>query len=241
MQELKAKENPSAKKMLMKHGVLEPFFGVKVGDMKIIQKRVKKNYQLSKDLYATGNSDAMYLAGLIADEQKMTKRDLTDWVVQAKSPNIYNYTVPWITAESKYGFELGIQWIDSKKTNVAAAGWATLSSVVAITPDSELDLGLLKKLLARVEKEIHLAYNQVHSNMNIFVISVGSHVLPLSETAIETARRIGSVEVDVGETACKVPNALDYIQKAKYKGNLGKEKNGTLLSFKDKMSFYVSL
>ena len=42
----------------------------------MIQKKVKKDYQLAKDLYATGNADAMYLAGLIADEDKMTKKDL---------------------------------------------------------------------------------------------------------------------------------------------------------------------
>src|SRR5436190_11615447 len=75
MTELKSKGNEGVKKILLKHGVKEPFFGVKVEDLKVIQKKVKKDYQLAKDLYATGNSDAMYLAGLIADENKMTKND----------------------------------------------------------------------------------------------------------------------------------------------------------------------
>ena len=37
-------------------------------DLKKYQKRIKKDYQLSLDLYDSGVSDAMYLAGLIADE-----------------------------------------------------------------------------------------------------------------------------------------------------------------------------
>lgn len=44
----------SIKKGLRNHGVREPFFGVKIGDMKKIQKRIKKDYQLALDLYDTG-------------------------------------------------------------------------------------------------------------------------------------------------------------------------------------------
>src|SRR3569832_1799209 len=68
MSYLEAKGSESIKKILVKHGVKEPFFGVKVGDLKPIQKKIKKDYQLAKNLYTTGNADAMYLAGLIADD-----------------------------------------------------------------------------------------------------------------------------------------------------------------------------
>src|ERR1700761_4513158 len=99
MTELERLGSPAIKKLLPQHGVKEPFFGVKVGDLKPIQKKIKKDYQLAKDLYATGNADAMYLAGLIADDEKMTKKDLQTWVKQAVSNNICEYTVPWVTAE----------------------------------------------------------------------------------------------------------------------------------------------
>src|SRR5436190_16199242 len=81
--ELKSRGSESIKKVLIKHGAREPFFGVKVEHLKKIQKRIKKDYQLALDLYATGNSDAMYLAGLIADDAQMTKKDLQRWVEQA--------------------------------------------------------------------------------------------------------------------------------------------------------------
>src|SRR5437667_3050665 len=77
--ELQSYGSEQTKKTLMNHGAREPFFGVKVADLKKIQKRIKKDYQLALDLYATGNSDAMYLAGLIADDEKMTKKDLQRW------------------------------------------------------------------------------------------------------------------------------------------------------------------
>ena len=74
--ELKKLGNAQTKKTWMTHGAQEPCLGVKVEDMKKIQKRVKMDYQLALDLYDTGIADAMYLAGLIADDAKMTRKDL---------------------------------------------------------------------------------------------------------------------------------------------------------------------
>lgn len=224
MKELQAKGNENIKKILLKHGIKEPFFGVKVEDLKVIQKRIKKDYQLSKDLYATGNADAMYLAGLIADEDKMSKKDLSGWVKQAVSTNISEYTVPWIAAESRFGFELALKWIEAEQEFIAAAGWSTLSSLVAIKPDNELNMESLKELLTRVGNDIHQTDNRLRQKMNSFIIAVGSHVAPLTDYAIKIAQKIGAVKVNLDGTACKVPNAIDYITKAKEKGTLGKKK-----------------
>jgi 3-methyladenine DNA glycosylase AlkD len=70
--ELKALGNEQTKKTLLKHGATEPFFGVKVEDLKKVLKTVKGNHPLALELYDTGISDAMYLAGLLADPAKRT-------------------------------------------------------------------------------------------------------------------------------------------------------------------------
>ncbi len=153
--ELKPLGTDGYKKVLRNHGVVEPFFGVKIEELKKIQKRIKKDYQLALDLYATGIYDAMYLAGLIADDLKMTKKDLRLWVTKANCPTLVGYTVPWVAAEGRYGHELALEWIESDKEKVASAGWSTLSNLVGIKDDAELDLPELKKLLQRVQKTIH--------------------------------------------------------------------------------------
>ena len=83
LSELKSYGNEGTKKVLINHGAREPFYGVRVGDMKKIVKKIRKDHELSQELYNTGNSDAMYLAGLIADETRMTKKILNDWVKKA--------------------------------------------------------------------------------------------------------------------------------------------------------------
>src|ERR1700754_3050445 len=106
MVDLQAHGSESIKKIWVKHGYKEPFFGVKIEYLKIIQKKIKKDYQLAKDLYATGNADAMYLAGLIADDEKMTKADLQTWVRHALSGGVCESTVPWVATGSHHGYEL---------------------------------------------------------------------------------------------------------------------------------------
>src|SRR5260370_10116310 len=113
--ELKPLGKESYKKVLLNHGVKEPFFGVKIEDLKKIEKRIKKDYQLALDLYDTGIYDAMYLAGLIADDAKMTKKDLQRWVDQANGTTLCGSTVAWVAAESRHGREIALKWIESKE------------------------------------------------------------------------------------------------------------------------------
>ena len=213
MNELKKKGSESTKRIFLNHGASEPMYGVKIADLKIIQKQVKKDHQLAMELFDTGNYDAMYLAGLIADESKMSKKDIQQWAENSQSSGISEYTVSWVAAESDYGWELGMKWIDSPKEKIASAGWNTLSGVIAMKPDHELDIPTIRKLLQRIIKEIHSAPNRVRYTMNQFVIGVGGYIKELTKEAMETAKKIGDVYVDMGGTACKVPAAMDYIKK----------------------------
>ncbi|NNF00848.1 MAG: DNA alkylation repair protein [Pyrinomonadaceae bacterium] len=222
--ELKDFGNESTKKTLMKHGAKEPFYGVKIADLKKVLKKIKGDQDLALKLYETGNSDAMYLAGLAADGGQMTKGKLRDWAKAAYWTYLSEYTVPWVASESKHGWDLSLEWIDSKKENIASAGWASLGSIVMTSPNEDLDLKALGKLLKRVEKDIQSSQNRVRYTMNGFVIAVGSYVKPLSQEAVKTAKKIGTVEVEMGGTACKVPFAPEYIKKAKARGSLDKKK-----------------
>lgn len=222
--ELKALGKENYKQLLLRHGINEPLFGVSIENLKKIQKRVKRDYQLALDLYDTGVYDAMYLAGLIADDKRMTKKDLERWVQRATSEALCSYTVPGVAADSGHGWELGLKWIDAKKPATAGAGWSTLAAALSVTPDDELDLPTIKKLLKRVETTIHSQPDKVRYVMNSFVIAVGAYVAPLTELALKTAEKIGTVEVDMGDTACKVPFAPDYIQKIIARGSVGKKR-----------------
>ena len=224
LEELEGYGHEGTRNIFLKHGAREPFYGVKVQDLKKIQKKVKTDHELSLELYATGNSDAMYLAGLIADENQISKSDLNKWVNEAYWYMISEYTVPWIASDSKYGLELGLEWIESNEERIASAGWATLSYSASLLPDGLLDIATYSELLDRVEKDVHDSQNRVRFTMNGFVIAVGGAIKELSAKASKVGESIGKVSVDMGGTACKVPLATQYIQKIIDRGSLGKKR-----------------
>ena len=157
----------------------------------------------------------------MADEKQITKEQLELWVSQAYYSYLSEYTVPWVAAESPYGFELGLKWINSDVETTAAAGWGTLSYCAGVTEDENLDIARYSAMLDKVEKEIHGAQNRVKYAMNGFVIAVGSYIVSLTDKSKKVASAIGKVSVDVGGTACKVPLASDYIDKVIARGKHG--------------------
>lgn len=224
LDEIKPLGRDSYKRVLFNHGVKEPCFGVKIKELKKIQKRVKKDYQLALDLYDTGIYDAMYLAGLIADDARMTKKDLQNWVKKAYGGPLSGTTVPSVAAGNPHGWNLALEWIESKSQSIVVAGWGTLSSLVSIKDDEELDLAELKRLLKRIEQTIHPSTDEVRYQMNAFVIAVGCYVQSLTDTVLKIAQKIGPVTADLGNNACQVPFAPDYIRKVQARGTIGKKR-----------------
>ena len=222
--ELESCGNENTKKVLVKHGAREPFFGVKVADLKKTLKKIKGDQELAMELFDTGNSDAMYLAGLLADGSKMPETQLKKWANKAYWYYISEYTVAWVTAENEKGWDLALEWIESDKENIASSGWATLVMIIATTQDEDLDIKHLRKLLKRVEKNIDEVQNRVRYTMNGFVLGLATYVSEFTTEAIETAKRIGKVNVEMGGTACKVPFVPEYIKKVEARGAIGKKR-----------------
>lgn len=209
------------RKIYRNHGAREPFFGVKVGDMKKLLRPLKKEQGVVAELYGTGNADAMYLAALAADAKAMNEENLDRWAEEAVWYMVGEYAVAGLAAEGPHGWTAGLRWIESAAPHVACVGWTTLSGWVALRPDEELDLVAIRGLLERVRSGLQEAPNRVRYTMNGFVIAVGCYVESLSSEARAIGESLGKVSVDMGGTACKVPLAPQMIDKVAEKGRLG--------------------
>jgi 3-methyladenine DNA glycosylase AlkD len=226
MAELKSKGKEQTRKIYARHGMdVSRVLGVSTADLKVIAKAIKGQQALACELYSTGIMDAMYLAGMVAEGSKLTRDQLNQWAESADGLQlIAEYTVPWVAVENPNGRALALKWMKSKKEHIAAAGWATYSGLVALLPDEDLDLDEIQTLLDTAVKQAHTAPNRVRYTMNGFVIAVGSYVKPLLKQAKAAARQIGTVKVDMGETACKVPLATESIEKIEAMGRVGQKR-----------------
>src|SRR5258708_35679444 len=108
MAELKKKGREKTRNIYARHGMAgKPMFGVSIADLKVIAKTIKGQQALACELYATGNLDAMYLAGIVADGTKMSAEQVTTWAEGAGGLDmISQHTVAWVAVDNVQEWEL---------------------------------------------------------------------------------------------------------------------------------------
>ncbi len=117
MAELKKKGSEKTRKIYARHGMAgAPMFGVSMADLKVIARTIKGQQALACGLYQTGNLDAMYLAGLVADGSQMSEKQVNDWAEGAVNMQmVAEYTVPWVAVENAHARDLSLKWIAFEK------------------------------------------------------------------------------------------------------------------------------
>lgn len=221
MKEIEALGSERTKKRYISQGVREPVFGAATGALKPIAKKIMNDQPLAEELYATGNYDAMYLAGMIADTEKMTAADFNRWIEKAYCYMISDFIVSVTLAETDFAQEVADTFIASGKELTMSAGWKCYEWLLGSRKDSEFDSDKILSMLHKVEKTIHTEPAITKQAMNSFVIAVGVSFTPLHEEAMNSAERIGEVSVSSDKKADILPNALDSIKKEVDKGRLG--------------------
>jgi len=221
LQELESLGTERTKKVYLQQGALEPLYGVATGAMKPIVRKIKINQALAEELYATGNYDAMYLAGMIADPKAMTEADFDLWMESAYFYMISDYIVAVTLSETDIAQAVSDRWIASGRELYVSAGYSCYCWLLGNRKDEEFDQEKLNAMLEIVEKTIHGSPNRAKYAMNNFVATIGVSYLPLHEKALSIAKVIGEVEVLRGKRKGSVSVAAEAIQKAAAKGQLG--------------------
>ncbi|MCM3744025.1 DNA alkylation repair protein [Sporosarcina luteola] len=221
MQELEALGKERTKKIYISNGAHEPLFGVATGAMKPIAKKIGIDQALAEELYATGNYDAMYFAGIIADPKAMTAADFDRWMDTAYFYMLSDYVVAVTLAEADIAQEIADKWIASGDELRMSSGWSCYCWLLGNRPDVEFSEDKLAGMLETVKNTIHDAPERTKSAMNNFIYTVGYSYLPLHEIAVETAKEIGPVEMKRDNKKPAILNAYENIQKEIERGRIG--------------------
>jgi len=213
MQELETLGKERTKKIYQSNGAHEPLFGVATGAMKPIFKKTKINQPLAEQLYATGNYDAMYFAGIIADPNAMTEADFERWIDGAYFYMLSDFVVAVTLAEADIAQEISDKWIASGEELKMSAGWSCYCWLLGNRPDSDFSESKIAKMLQMVESTIHDAPERAKYAMNNFIYTVGVSYVPLHDMAIETAKSVGPVAVKSNKKKDNYLIASEQIQK----------------------------
>lgn len=210
LQELESLGTEQNRKIYRKHGVNRDAYGVSYANLEKIRKRIKKDHALALELWESGNHDARVLATMIADPQAMSSEDLDAWAGSLIDP-VEAGAFAKMASGSPLMHEKIDQWTAADHELVESAGWILLAHRAMKNGDSPD--GDYERYLDVIEKDIHNRKNRVRYEMNGALIAIGGSNGRLTERALAAAAKIGKVEVDHGDTACKTPDAAGYIKK----------------------------
>jgi 3-methyladenine DNA glycosylase AlkD len=199
-----------ARKTYARHGASEPMFGTSFATIGALRKKIGVDHDLALRLWDTGNFDARNLAFKVADPARMTPADLDRWARETPVRMCAGY-VSMLAAEGPHASATASRWLASKEEGLRCAGWglaAQMASRDEATPDA-----WFAERLADVERTIRSAPNAERYAMNGAVIAIGGRSPALRKSARSVAKRIGTVDVDHGDTSCKTPDAASYVEK----------------------------
>lgn len=211
MAALEAAGSAQTKKTYLRHGAVEPLFGVAFATLKTLQKRIGADHDLALALWDTGNFDARNLAVKLVDPARMTPAVLDRWARESMVRMCKGY-VAAVACEGPHGLSRADAWLAAPDEPRRTMGWALVGALAMCdltVPDAWFD-ARLKEL----ERGIAAAPNAERAAMNQALLSIGCRDARLRKAATAAAKRIGPVEVDHGDTACKTPDAIASIDKA---------------------------
>ncbi len=201
------------RKVYARHGVSGPQFGVSFAHLRKMGRKLRGDHPLAQALWASGNHDARLLALAVADPE-CTSREEIQGLAEDMDNYILTDEMAKFVAASEWFDECADEWTDNGAALgewVASTGW-NLVAQQALTQDDRPDDYFIERILD-VEKRIGQSPNRVRHCMNGAIIAIGCRNSRLRKLAVEAAKRIGKVEVDHGETSCKTPWAVAYIDK----------------------------
>jgi 3-methyladenine DNA glycosylase AlkD len=213
LRELEALGSEQTRKTYRRHGVTEPMFGVKFGDLEKLRKRLGRDQALARALWQSKNHDARVLAAMIADPAAFDLDALRSWQAEAACHVQSDTLIGQLGARLPAAHTAVAPWLDAAGESQRRAGWVLVAHLTQESPD--LEDSFFSSLLPRIEREIHGAPDRVSEVMNRALIAIGARSDALARLATASAKKIGPVEVDHGDTDCKTPDAVSYIAKAR--------------------------
>ena len=198
------------RKVYARHGAAEPLFGVSYAELNKIAKPIKTDHALAGRLWASGNHDARVLALRVADPATVDERLANRWL-----EDVDNYILAeglgGLCAQSPAARSLSDAWRDSTDEWTASTGWFI---VTCTAEDPEVwSVQELRSLVRQIESEIAVRPNRVRHEMNGALIVIALRDGNLRRSVLAAAGRIGPVKVDHGQTGCKTPEVVPYVER----------------------------
>jgi 3-methyladenine DNA glycosylase AlkD len=186
--QLKSKGDAARRAHNTKAGAPDNQFGVKLGDLRTIAKKLKTDHELALQLWDTGNVEAQLLATLIIKPKALSAAELDKLTRSTTCAQVADWLNSYVVAEHPDKETLRQKWMKAKDRWSARAGWHFTASRINKHTADDLDL---PALLDRIEKEMPKAKPEVQWTMNNTLGAIGIHHPQLRKRAVALGEKIG--------------------------------------------------
>lgn len=207
LKELESLSDEKVKKHNSKSGVGENQFGVKLGDIRKIAKKLKLNHNLALELWDTKNFDAQMLAMLIIKPKQLSTEALNGLVKSTLYDRVADWMNSYVVKVHPDNETLRLMWMQDENAMAARAGWNLTAQRVSKKPEV-LDFGAL---LNRIEAEMLGAPKEAQWTMNICLAEIGIHHPEHRERAIQIGEKLGLYSDYPTAKGCTSPYAPIWI------------------------------
>jgi 3-methyladenine DNA glycosylase AlkD len=222
MAHLRSRAKESTALTYQRHGAHDPL-GVSFAELEKLKKQIKRDHALALQLWDQRYMEARTLACFIADPSRFSSTDLDSWIGELTEHGLIDCVVGNIVAKGPHAQSKLPQWTRSSDEYVGRAGWVLLAHLAKDNPN--LPDSYFEAYLDKIPTQIEKAPNRKKQAMHLSIIAIGIRSEALAKKAITTARTVGPIEIDHGETDCKTPEAEAYIKKAWARKKNGKTKS----------------
>jgi hypothetical protein len=202
MQELALLGKDRQKKYYMGNGAREPLFGVATGAMKPLAKKTGKDQSLAEELYSTGNYDAMYFAGIIADPNAMDENDYNRWMEGAYFFMLSDFVVAVTLSEARIAKTVAEKWLDSPRDLTVSGGWNCWTWLIGWRPDKEFETESMDTLLQRAKEDIVSHKGRARIAIRNFITAAGISYKPLYDKTLALAEEVDGLALNYDDTKC---------------------------------------
>lgn len=204
---LESLTDEKVRKQHLKNGARENLFGVRMGDIRTLAKKIKKNHALALELWKTENIDARMLAILILDPKELSAAEIETMVSSEQftwaADWFYNYVIKEYVNKEQFREK----WMNSKDVMLARAGWSLTSGRIARDAEG-IDI---PATLNRIESEMANAAPEVQWTMNSALVQVGIYHPSYREKALAIAEKLGIYRNYPVSKGCTSPFAPIWI------------------------------
>lgn len=204
---LESLADAKVRKQHIKSGARENLYGVKMGDIRTIAKKIKTNRSLALQLWATENIDARMLAILILKPTDLSAKEIEEMVSSEQFPWAADWFYNYIIKEYPNKEAFREKWMDSDDKMLARAGWSLTAGRITRAAEG-LDL---TAILDRIEAEMPAAPKEVQWTMNTALAQIGINHPDYRERALKIGEKLGLFRDYPVSKGCTSPFAPIWI------------------------------